>query len=137
MARNPEEFLGQGITLPFGLDTHGDIRHEIGKDNLKSCVRLLLGTQPGELRWDPDFGVDLVPILHESQGERLEVEARRKVREGFLVEPRVEIIDVRPNFRTDSSGLPGLDLVMMYRPTGRIEPGQGVILTETVPVSLT
>lgn len=128
---NPEEFLGQGITLPFRIDSMGDVAHAEGEDNLRSCVRLLIATQVGELRWDPGFGLDLLPLVHAGEGLRLESEAQRRIIEGFTDEPRVEIQDVLVNFRRDVGAL---DIHMRYRTPGRLEPPGGVIITESVTI---
>lgn len=127
----PEEFLGAGPILPFGLNSRGDVKNAEGVENVRSCVRLLFGTRPGELRWNPTFGIDLDPLIHSGGRQAFIEDARRRVYNGFSQEPRVIVQNVDARLITSTGRL---DILMEYRPIGRLAEQRGIRLTERITV---
>lgn len=49
-------FLGQGIAFPLGTDGGGGLALSAHEKNIEECVRIVLGTAPGERLYRPLFG---------------------------------------------------------------------------------
>lgn len=122
------EYLGTGIGLPFTINSLGDVSSVSGLENIRSAVRLLLGTQKGELRWDPDYGLDMTTLLHRPFVESLGDEAGRLVREGFTREPRVRIGDVTAELKDGEL----LQLTVFYEVVGGVVISGQRVFEETV-----
>lgn len=123
------EYLGRGLTLPFGINSRGDFKNASGIDNLRSAVELLLGTRKGELRWDPDFGLELDKLLYGPMTEDLSAEAEAVISEGFLREPRVQIVSVQANLITRTGEL---QLNVDWAIRGQVEVDGQVEFSSTV-----
>ena len=49
-------FLGRGIAFPLRIDGSGGLAVSALEENIEECVRLILGTAPGERLYRPTFG---------------------------------------------------------------------------------
>ncbi len=51
-----KSFLGRGWQFPIGVDESGGIVLSAEDQNIQECIRVILGTAPGERLMRPDFG---------------------------------------------------------------------------------
>lgn len=56
---------GTGIGFPPRLDLTGRLAWSAGPDNVRDCIRIILGTEPGERVMSPTFGAGLGRLLFE------------------------------------------------------------------------
>lgn len=49
-------FLGRGIRFPLGIDGTGGTALSAFEENIEECIRIILGTAPGERLYRGDFG---------------------------------------------------------------------------------
>jgi phage baseplate assembly protein W len=59
-----KEFLGRGFAFPFHFDpAGGGVALSEYEENIRQCVSIILGTQPGERQMLPDFGCRIHELL--------------------------------------------------------------------------
>lgn len=51
-----KSFLGKGFRFPLGVDGTGGIALSAHEENIEECIRIILGTAPGERVYRPEFG---------------------------------------------------------------------------------
>ena len=51
-----KSFLGRGFSFPLTTDASGNVRLSQYEENIEQCIRLVLGTAPGERIYRPLFG---------------------------------------------------------------------------------
>jgi phage baseplate assembly protein W len=90
---NLENILGQGIVTPFRRQG-GDFAYAEGSELVRSAVKQILITIKGELRWRPNFGLDLERIRHKGINELLLEEAKTHIMDALAQEPRIEIVNI-------------------------------------------
>ena len=56
--------LGNGLVHPFRRTAGSDFISAEGGSLIRSCISQILGTRIGELRWRPDFGINLEQYRH-------------------------------------------------------------------------
>jgi uncharacterized protein len=56
---------GKGLGFPPRLGADGRVAWSDGPDNIRECIRVILGTDPGERVMLPAFGAGLRRFLHE------------------------------------------------------------------------
>lgn len=94
MAHKVEPF-GVGILRPFRRTPRNDFANGGGQALLASNVGQVLGTEQGELRWDPLFGVRLQTMRQRLNTEASQELARVSIQSALnRYEPRVAVSDV-------------------------------------------
>ena len=89
-----ETILGKGIATPLQRQG-GDFVTVEGIKAVESALRQLLLTRKGELRWEPDFGLNMDPLRHSNMTDELMAEVQVDVATSILkFEPRIEIVDL-------------------------------------------
>ncbi len=89
-----ESILGRGIIIPFRR-AGSDIVFADGGKLIESAIKQIILTRRGELRWRPDFGINLDPRRHQNMTETLLATIQSDVMEGLQkFEPRIEIENV-------------------------------------------
>lgn len=56
-------FLGRGIAFPFQVDGTGGLSMSAYDANIEECIRIILGTAPGERIYRPIFGCRIHDLL--------------------------------------------------------------------------
>lgn len=56
-------FLGKGIAFPFTVDGTGGLSMSAYEENIEECIRIILGTAPGERVYRPIFGCRIHDLL--------------------------------------------------------------------------
>lgn len=51
-----KSFLGRGFSFPLATDAAGNVRMSQYEENIEQCIRVVLGTAPGERIYRPLFG---------------------------------------------------------------------------------
>lgn len=75
--------MPRGILFPFERTLLGDFANGDGAELAVSKVIQVLGTQPGELDWNPSFGCNLRGLRHKNNTLMLEAMAEVKIRDAF------------------------------------------------------
>ena len=52
-------FLGRGIGFPLDVDGGGGLKTSAYEENIEECIRIILGTAPGERIYRPRFGCQI------------------------------------------------------------------------------
>jgi uncharacterized protein len=89
-------FLGKGWSFPPTFNKiHQDLDMTAGALDISNSLILLLGTLPGERKMQPDYGVDLSPILFETLTMGLKTSMKDTIERAVLrFEPRILLDDV-------------------------------------------
>jgi len=87
-------FLGRGWSFPPRFDA-GGARMVEDEADIHESLLILFGTQPGERPLQPDFGLDLTPLLFEPLGTTLTALLKDRITTTLLVfEPRMRLLDL-------------------------------------------
>ncbi|HOU52938.1 GPW/gp25 family protein [Myxococcota bacterium] len=90
-----KDFLGRGFAFPMRLDPKGSVALSEGEQNIEECIRLLLGTAPGERPMRPDFGCRIHDFVFYPNNANTASLVAYYVREALAKwEPRIEDIRV-------------------------------------------
>ena len=90
-----KDFLGRGFAFPMRLDPKGSVALSEGAQNIEECIRLLLGTAPGERPMRPDFGCRIHDFVFYPNNANTASLVAYYVREALAKwEPRIEDIRV-------------------------------------------
>jgi phage baseplate assembly protein W len=91
-ASEGKEFLGAGITFPFGVDAHGHMAMHRLEDQVRQSIALILRTAKGERVMRPDFGSGLHKLVFEPMTPTTFARVQHEVREALIrFEPRIEV----------------------------------------------
>lgn len=72
MDTSNQDFLGNGLTIPLRRLGSTGFLSASGVGLIRSCIRQIVGTRRGELRWRPNFGTLLEKHKHKPNNESLE-----------------------------------------------------------------
>jgi len=92
-----KEIWGYGLIQPLRRIAGDDFLAANSDGMIRAEIRQLLGTKPGELRWDPEFGMALDQYRHRSGTEGLADLAADDIVEGihqFIPSVADVVIDV-------------------------------------------
>jgi phage baseplate assembly protein W len=90
-------FIGRGFYWPMQVDHTGSIRLTDGAADLDRSMAVILATAPGERVMRPQFGCRIWDLLFEPITANLLGLMAQAVRDALAHwEPRVEVVDVRP-----------------------------------------
>lgn len=94
-------FLGKGIAFPLRTDAQGGLSTSAFDENIEECVRIILGTAPGERLYRPEFGSKIHDLIFAPNTPHTRNMASFYAREALLKwEPRIDDIEVE--VRADS-----------------------------------
>lgn len=98
-------FLGKGWSFPPVFDAFNrQVETHSGEEDIKSSLRILLATRPGERVMQPLFGCNLDELVFENLDTTLMTEIKNKVEKSILYfEPRINLnsIDVIPQMELE------------------------------------
>lgn len=60
-----KSFLGRGISFPLRTDGSGGLAMSAYEENIRECIRIILGTALGERVYRPDFGCQMHDLIFE------------------------------------------------------------------------
>ena len=105
----PEEsrtaFLGRGLNFPIRVNALGSMELVTGAKDIEQSIAIILGTRRGERVMRPEFGCLAHDLLFEPRDAVLAGRLRDDVIEALnRWEPRIEIIDVRPELDDGTDG---------------------------------
>lgn len=93
--KNNVDFLGKGIALDFGVDSHGGIRFSSYEKSVEESIDIILSTHIGERIYNYKFGCKIHELMFEPNNVRTQALAARYVREALEnFEPRITLTDV-------------------------------------------
>lgn len=103
----------KGLLFPFRVsEQSGRSAAAVNVDQIESCLKLLLATDPGSRPMKRTYGVGLNVLLQEPNDQNLRVLFRRIIFEEVTRwEPRVNIVDVE--FKSDAE-LGTLHVILKY-----------------------
>ena len=88
------DFLGQGLARPFRR-AGADLARADGEALVRSAVAQVLGTEQGELPWNPRFGSRITTYRHQNMDEVMEALVKTEVQAALAVwEPRIQVLEV-------------------------------------------
>lgn len=90
-----KSFLGRGFTFPLATDAAGGIRMSQFEQNIEECIRIVLGTAPGERLYRPLFGCRIHDLVFAPNNAHTRNLMTFYARESLLKwEPRIRDIEV-------------------------------------------
>lgn len=90
-----QEFLGSGLIIPLTRLGGNDFVVSSGVQLVRSTIRQIIGTERGELRWRPGFGVTLTKYKNKINNDALESIVADNIESSIIqFEPRVNVISV-------------------------------------------
>lgn len=93
-------FLGRGISFPLGVDGAGGVALSQHEQNIEQCIRIILGTAPGERLYRPRFGSKIHDYVFAPNNAHTRNLVAFYAREALIKwEPRIDNIEVE--CRTD------------------------------------
>lgn len=126
--------LGYGLITPFRRTASSDFLAAEGEPLVSSSLEQILGTRPGELRWRPDFGIDLERYRHKNNSPALGQQLAQEEAEAISAwEPRVQLISVSASISAAEPGDPFARNVVTTRvnwavTTGAMSPENNVLI---------
>jgi hypothetical protein len=111
-------FLGKGISFALGTDAHGGLAMSAYDDNIEECIRIVLGTAPGERLYRPMFGSRIHDLVFAPNNAHTRSLASFYAREALLKwEPRIDDIEVEAYGRADAPNTIRLEISYAVRAT--------------------
>ena len=111
-------FVGRGFAWPMGVDHTGSIRMSDGAADVARAIEIVLMTAPGERVMRPAFGCRIWDLLFEPVTPNLLGLIAEAVRSALAQwEPRVDVLDVRPEPDPDDGGLVRVHIDFRIRAT--------------------
>lgn len=96
MSNTSQEFLGSGLTIPLRRMGASGFLTATGVPLVRACIRQIIGTSQGELRWKTKFGTQLKRYKHKPNTEELEELVRDDIMTALAnFEPRINKVDVK------------------------------------------
>ncbi|MCA9526985.1 MAG: GPW/gp25 family protein [Myxococcales bacterium] len=90
-----KSFLGRGIGFPLRVDGTGGIDMSSYEENIEECIRIILGTAPGERLYRPEFGCHAHDYVFAPNNAHTRNLVAYYTREALLKwEPRIDEIEV-------------------------------------------
>jgi phage baseplate assembly protein W len=118
------DFLGKGPIAPLRRLGAQDFIFGAGAPLIRSAIHQIVGTERGEVRWRPGFGLRLNAKRHKLNNEDLKDELRAEVDTAIRAfEPRVDLNQVE--VRQEG---PKIVIKVGWQPIERNVPGNQVIL---------
>lgn len=116
-----KSFLGRGIAFPLQVDGTGNVAMSAYERNIEECIRLVLGTAPGERLYRPLFGCKLHDLIFEPNNSTTRGLASTYVREALVKwEPRIQDIEVHARRDPDAENSVLIDIHYAVRATNNM-----------------
>jgi len=91
-----KSFLGSGIAFPLRVKGTGGVENSAYEENIEECIRLILGTAPGERLYRPQFGCHVHDYVFAPNNAHTRNLVAYYVKEALLkFEPRIDNIEVK------------------------------------------
>lgn len=111
-------FLGQGIAYPLRVDGGGGLAMSAYEENIEECIRIVLGTAPGERLYRPDFGCRMHDLIFEPNTHHTRNLVEFYAHEALLKwEPRIREIATRARQDPDEPNAVLLEISYSVRAT--------------------
>lgn len=111
------ESLGTGFQAPFSLTLGGTLGLASDDAHIATCIRLILGTRPGERRMRPEFGCALHDYFFAPNTPQTRYRIQRAVEQALeAYELRIEDLEVK--VLPDPRALERLNIQVSYRLRG-------------------
>lgn len=75
--------MGRVVLLPIRFASNADFATDVGAEGAVAKVMTLLGTQPGDIDWRPEFGCDLRAFRHKNMTPSMEAVAKTRIQDSF------------------------------------------------------
>lgn len=86
--------LGYGLVQPLRRLAGSDFVAAEGEALVRACIKQILGTRPGEVRWRPSFGSNIEPYRHRNATRGMAAQLSEMISTAIrLWEPRVKITE--------------------------------------------
>jgi uncharacterized protein len=109
-----KNFLGKGIAFPLRVTNRGNLALSAEERSIDECVRIVIGTSPGERVMRPDFGCRVHELIFHPNNNNTASMASFYVEEALVKwEPRIK--DVKVEAFPDPSAENILQLSISYR----------------------
>lgn len=111
--------LGTGWQAPMTVTVRGTLGLQSGPAHVATCIRLILGTRPGERRMRPELGCALHDFFFAPNTPQTRYRIQKAI-EGALEtqEPRIE--DLQVEVTPDPRALERVNIVVKYRLQGAL-----------------
>lgn len=111
-------FLGRGIAFPLRVDGAGGLAMTAYEQNIEECIRIVLGTAPGERLYRAKFGCKVHDLVFEPNNATTRGMASFFARESLIKwEPRIRNIEVEARPDPDSANTILLEISYTVRAT--------------------
>jgi phage baseplate assembly protein W len=87
--------IGNGIIKPLRRLSGSDFVTGSGVQLIRAAISQILGTRVGELRWRPEFGIDLERYRHRPASDTTATNITEEILDALTTfEPRIRVSDV-------------------------------------------
>lgn len=98
-------FLGSGLNFPLRVNALGSLELVSAEKDIEQSIGIILGTHIGERVMRPEFGCQVHDLIFEPRDAVLVGKIRADVTRALARwEPRIQVVDVRPEFDPESDG---------------------------------
>lgn len=113
-----KSFLGRGIGFPLRIDSAGGLSMSAYEQNIEECIRIVLGTAPGERIYRPEFGCRIHDQVFAPNNAHTRNMIEFYTREALVKwEPRIRAIEVGARQDPDAPQTVLIDISYSVRAT--------------------
>jgi len=113
-----KSFLGRGIAYPLKVDGGGGLAMSAYEQNIEECIRLVLGTAPGERIYRPNFGCRIHDEIFSPNNHHTRALIAFYAREALVKwEPRIRAVEIDVKQDHDQPNTVLLDISYSVRAT--------------------
>ena len=113
-----KSFLGRGIAYPLRTDGAGGLAMSAYEQNIEECIRIILGTAPGERIYRPEFGSRIHDEIFSPNNHHTRSLISFYARESLVKwEPRVREVEVEAKQDPDAPNTVVLEISYLVRAT--------------------
>jgi uncharacterized protein len=115
------DIIGTGISFPLRVDRLGSLALSSGDTDVQEAIDIILGTAPGERPMRPEFGCG----IHNHVFGNIDASTLAKIDYDIRSaldrwEPRIDVVDIRPDLSQIDDGVLLIDLTYKLRATNDI-----------------
>jgi len=115
------DIIGTGISFPLRIDRLGALALSSGDIDVKEAIDIILGTAPGERPMRPEFGCGIhnhvFGNIDASTLAKIEYDIRSALDRW---EPRIDVVDIKPDLSRIDDGVLLIDLTYQLRATNDV-----------------
>jgi hypothetical protein len=115
------DIIGTGISFPLRIDRLGALALSSGDTDVKEAIDIILGTAPGERPMRPEFGCGIhnhvFGNIDASTLAKIEYDIRSALDRW---EPRIDVVDIKPDLSRIDDGVLLIDLTYKLRATNDV-----------------